>query len=51
MGEKTPPRRHNDGRLSVLPLQNERTDLLDFRASDNDKWQIVHGWLRERLKD
>jgi hypothetical protein len=49
---KTPPRRHNDGRLSVLPyLQNERTDLLDFRASDNDKWQIVHGWLRDWVED
>jgi hypothetical protein len=30
-------------------LQNERSDLLDFRAGD--KWQIVHGWLRDRLKD
>jgi hypothetical protein len=30
-------------------LQNERSDLLDFRAGD--KWQIVHGWLRDRVKD
>jgi hypothetical protein len=30
-------------------LRNERSDLLDFRAGD--KWQIVHGWLRDRLKD
>jgi hypothetical protein len=22
-----------------------------FRASDNDKWQIVHGWLRDWVKD
>jgi hypothetical protein len=32
-------------------LQNERSDLLDFRASDNDKWQTVHGWLRDWVKD
>jgi hypothetical protein len=24
--------------------------LLDFRAVGN-KWQIVHSWLRDRLKD
>jgi hypothetical protein len=30
-------------------LQNERSDLFDFRAGD--KWQIVHGWLRDRVKD
>jgi hypothetical protein len=30
-------------------LQNERSDLLDFRAGD--KWQIVHGWLRDRLEE
>jgi hypothetical protein len=27
-----------------------RADLLDFR-SVGDKWQIVHGWLRDRLED
>jgi hypothetical protein len=27
-----------------------QSDLLDFRAV-GDKWQIVHGWLRDRLKD
>jgi hypothetical protein len=38
------------GFLFFRYLQNERTNLLDFRASDNDKWQIVHGWLLgERL--
>ena len=31
-------------------LQNERSDLLDFRAV-GEKWQIVHGWLRDRVKD
>jgi hypothetical protein len=31
-------------------LQNERSDLLDFRAVGN-KWQIVHGWLQDRMKD
>jgi hypothetical protein len=39
------------GFLFFRYLQNERTDLLDFRASDNDKWQIVHGWLRDWVKD
>jgi hypothetical protein len=32
-------------------LQKERSDLLDFRAVADDKWQIVHGWLRDRLED
>jgi hypothetical protein len=27
------------------------SDLLDFRAVDDEKWQIVHGWLRDRLED
>jgi hypothetical protein len=31
-------------------LQKERSDLLNFRA-DGNKWQIVHGWLRDRLED
>jgi hypothetical protein len=31
-------------------LQNERSDLLDFRAVGN-KWQIVHGWLQDRAKN
>ena len=39
------------GFLFFRYLQNERSDLLDFRASDNDKWQIVHGWLRDSVKD
>ena len=30
-------------------LQEERSDLLDFRVVGN-KWQIVHGWLRDRLQ-
>jgi hypothetical protein len=37
------------GFLFFRYLQNERSDLLDFRAAD--KWQIVHGWLRDRLRD
>jgi hypothetical protein len=39
------------GFLFFRYLQNERTELLDFRASDNDKSQIVHGWLRDWVKD
>ena len=31
-------------------LQSERSGLLDFRAAGN-KWPIVHGWIRDRLKD
>ena len=31
-------------------LQTDRSDLLDLRAVGN-KWQIVHPWLRDRLKD
>ena len=31
-------------------LQEERSDLLDFGAGSN-KWQIVHSWLQDRLKD
>jgi hypothetical protein len=36
------------GFLFFRYLQNERSDLLDFRAGD--KWQIVHGWIRGRLE-
>jgi hypothetical protein len=40
------------GFLFFRYLQNDRSDLLDFRAN-GEKWQIVHGWLRDgvRLKD
>jgi hypothetical protein len=37
------------GFLFFRYLQNERSDLLDFRAGD--KWQIVQGWLRDRLEE
>jgi len=52
MGEKHP----NDasvmgGFLFFRYLQKERSSLLDFRAVSDDKWQIVHGWIRDRLKD
>jgi hypothetical protein len=39
------------GFLFYRHLQKERSDLLDFRAVGDDKWQIVHGWLRDRLED
>ena len=39
------------GFLFFRYLQNEKSDLLDFRAVDDKKWQIVHGWLRDRLED
>jgi hypothetical protein len=38
------------GFLFFRYLQKERSDLLDFRVV-GDKWQIVHGWLRDRLED
>jgi hypothetical protein len=38
------------GFLFFRYLQEERSELLDFRGAGN-KWQIVHGWLRDRLKD
>jgi hypothetical protein len=38
------------GFLFFRYLQTDRSDLLDFRAVGS-KWPIVHGWLRDRLKD
>ena len=38
------------GFLFFRYLQEERSDLLDFRAAGN-KWEIVHGWIRDRLQD
>src|SRR5262249_20867011 len=38
------------GFLFFQYLQEERSDLLDFRAAGS-KWQIVHGWIRDRLQD
>jgi hypothetical protein len=38
------------GFLFFRYLQTNRSDLLDFRGAGN-KWQIVHGWLRDRLED
>jgi hypothetical protein len=38
------------GFLFFRYLQNERSELLDFRASGS-KWQIVHGWIQDRVKD
>jgi hypothetical protein len=38
------------GFLFFRYLRTDRSDLLDFRAVGN-KCPIVHGWLRDRLKD
>jgi hypothetical protein len=38
------------GFLFFRYLQADRSDLLDFRSVGN-KWQIVSGWLRDRLED
>jgi hypothetical protein len=38
------------GFLFFRYLQAEKSDLLDFGAGGN-KWQIVQGWLRDRLED
>jgi hypothetical protein len=37
------------GFLFFRYLQNERSDLLDFRAVGN-KWQIVHGWFSRSVE-
>src|SRR5262249_57526777 len=37
------------GFLFFRYLQAERSDLLDFRAAGN-KWQIVHGWIRDSVE-
>ena len=37
------------GFLFFRYLQNERSDLLDFRSGDN-KWPIVHGWIRDSVE-
>jgi hypothetical protein len=51
MGEKAPQQtRMMGGFLFFRYLQKEKSDLLDFRAV-GEKWQIVHGWLRDRLED
>ena len=26
-------------------LQDQRSSLLEFRASGRDKWQVIHAWL------
>ena len=39
------------GFLFFRYLQDEKSDLLDFRAVGDEKWQIVHGWLQDRLGD
>ena len=38
------------GFLFFRYLQEEKPDLLDFRAAGN-KWPIVHGWLQNRLQN
>jgi hypothetical protein len=52
MGEKAPQQASMmGGFLSLRYLQDEKSDLLDFRAVGDEKWQIVHGWRRDRLGD
>jgi hypothetical protein len=52
-GRKSTPTKASmmGGFLFFRYLQDERSDLLDFRAVGDEKWQIVHGWLRDRLED
>ena len=38
------------GFLFFRHLQKERSDLLDFRGVGDDKWQIVHGWIRDSFE-
>jgi hypothetical protein len=37
------------GFLFFRYLQTDKSDLLDFRGSDN-KWPIVHGWIRDAVE-
>ena len=42
--------------LFFVHLQQEKSELLDFHSTSDkwqDKWQMVHGWLRRegRVKD
>jgi hypothetical protein len=41
------------GMMFFAHLQKNRPELLEFKYSVGDKWQQVHGWLREgdRVKD
>jgi hypothetical protein len=39
------------GFLFFRYLQDERSHLPDFRAVGDEKWQIVHGLLQDRLED
>jgi hypothetical protein len=51
VGEKTPhAAKMMGGFLFFRSLQEERSDLLDFRAAGS-KWPIVHGWIRDQLQD
>jgi len=38
------------GFLFFRYLQTDKSDLLAFRGGRN-KWEIVHGWIRDRLQD
>jgi len=37
------------GFLFFRYLQTDKSDLLDFRSGDN-KWPIVHGWIRDSVE-
>ena len=37
------------GFLFFRYLQEERSNLLDFSAGGN-KWEIVHGWIRDAVE-
>ena len=39
------------GFLFFRYLQQDRSDLLEFRTVGNNKWEIVHGWIQDRLQD
>jgi len=28
-------------------LQDRRSPLLDFRPGRGDRWQVIHGWLKD----
>src|SRR5438067_13396790 len=39
------------GFLFFRYLQDERSDLLNFRAVGDEKWQIIHGWIGWKISE
>jgi len=42
-----PPATARDSLKFFCELQDRRSPLLDFRPARGDRWQVIHGWLRD----